>query len=57
MDLKTTYYTIREATEILKVTRMSIYRYIKSGKLEATKTKSGQVLIPEESLRNFMGLN
>ena len=30
-------YTLPEVAEILKVSRKTIYRYIKSGKLKATK--------------------
>jgi putative molybdopterin biosynthesis protein len=37
MDTKQEFYTAEELADILKVNIMTIYRYIKAGKLEAYK--------------------
>jgi len=48
-------YTIQEVADILKVSKKSVYRYIKSGKLEATKI--GQWRIKEEDLNKLINEN
>lgn len=45
-------YTLQEIAEILKVSEKSVYRYIKSGKLKASKI--GQWRIKEEDLNKFI---
>ena len=40
-DLK--LYTIREVEDILKVTQRTLYKYIKEGKLKATKAGTWRV--------------
>ena len=45
-------YTIQQVTEILQVSKKSVYRYIKSGKLKATKI--GQWRIKKEDLDKFI---
>ncbi len=47
------YYTVEEVMEILKVTRATIYNYIKSGKLEGNKV-SRKWLFTEEQIKNFV---
>ncbi|MBT3690153.1 helix-turn-helix domain-containing protein [bacterium] len=45
-------YTLQEVAKILKVSEKSVYRYIKSGKLKATKI--GQWRIKEEDLNKLI---
>ena len=45
-------YTIQEVAEMLKVSKKTIYRYIKCGKLKATKI--GQWRIKEEDLNKLI---
>jgi len=42
------FYTVEEIAKILRVSKMTIFRYIKSGKLKATKI--GQWRIKKEDL-------
>jgi len=46
-------YTPEEAAQLLKVTRRSIYTYLKSGKLEAVKIGNGW-RISQEALEKFL---
>lgn len=46
-------YTLLEVADILKVTRRSIYSYIKSGKLKAVKMGK-YWRVKEEDLRDFL---
>lgn len=46
-------YTTEEAAQLLKVTRRSIYTYLKSGKLEAVKIGNGW-RISQEALEKFL---
>lgn len=46
--------TISEASEICSVTRATIWRWIKSGKLKAAKTAGGHHRIGEKTLYEFM---
>ncbi len=48
-------YTPEEAARILKVTRRSVYGYIKSGRLRAAKVGKGW-RVTEESIRELLGL-
>jgi excisionase family DNA binding protein len=45
-------YTIQEVADILKVSKKSVYRYIKSGKLKAKKI--GQWRIRKSDLEKFI---
>lgn len=45
-------YTIQQIAEILQVSKKSVYRYIKSDKLKATKI--GQWRIKKEDLDKFI---
>ena len=45
-------YTLPEVAEILKVSRKSVYRYIQSGKLKATKV--GQWRIKQSDLDKLL---
>lgn len=45
-------YTLQETADLLKVSTRSVLRYIKSGRLKATKI--GQWRISESSLNEFM---
>ena len=46
-------YTPEETAQLLKVTRRSIYTYLKSGKLEAVKIGNGW-RISQEALEKFL---
>lgn len=46
----TTLVTINEATQILKVTRQTIYLWIKSGKIKPVKIPGGRLRIPADQL-------
>jgi len=48
-----TYLTPLEVAEILKVSRITVYRWIKDGKLKAVKP-GGVVRIRKEDLRKFI---
>ncbi len=50
-DLKT--YTLKEVADILKVTRRSIYNYIKGGKLKAVKI-GREWRVTEDALKEFL---
>lgn len=50
-----TLYTINEASKYLKVSAVSIRRYIKEGKLE-THRVGRQHRISETALKNFLNL-
>lgn len=49
-DLK--MYTVLEVAEILRITRRSVYRHLKSGKLKAVKFGK-EWKISERNLREF----
>lgn len=51
MELK--IYTVDEAAKVLKVSNMTLYRYIKAGKLRAAKFGK-EWRITEENLKNFI---
>lgn len=46
-------YTVEEATEILKVTRRTLYRYIKAGQIKSIKL-GREYRITEEALKDFL---
>lgn len=46
-------YTLDEVDEILKVTRRTLYTYIKTGKLKANKVGRGW-RVPKETLQAFI---
>lgn len=46
-------YTLQEAADLLKVSTRSVLRYIKSGRLKATKI--GQWRVNESALNEFLG--
>lgn len=46
-------YTVEEALEILKVTRRTLYRYIKAGQIKAVRL-GREYRITEEALRDFL---
>lgn len=50
---KDKYLTIEEVAETLRVAYMTVYRWIKAGKLEAIKAGK-QYRISEKSLNNFI---
>ena len=45
-------YTLKEVENFLKVSRRTVYRYIKSGKLKAVKV-NGQWRVPREELERI----
>ena len=47
-------YTLKEVTEILQVSRRTVYNYIKADKLHAFKMGK-YWRVTEESLRDFIG--
>ena len=53
MDKKQEFYTAEELAEILKVNIMTIYRYIKAGKLKAHKIAK-IFRITKENFDNFL---
>lgn len=48
------YYTIKECCDILRKSSRTIYFYIKSGQLEATKPGGKKYLVPETALNEFI---
>lgn len=52
MRLNKEYYKLREVESILGVTQRTLYRYIESGKLQATKP-AGQWVVSREALQLF----
>ena len=46
-------YTLKEVADILKVTRRSIYNYIKEGKLKAVKI-GREWRVTEDALKAFL---
>lgn len=46
-------YTVEEARELLKVTRRTLYRYIKAGQIKTVKL-GREYRITEESMRDFL---
>jgi putative molybdopterin biosynthesis protein len=46
------FYTVEEIAKMLKVSKMTIFRYIKSGKLKAVKI--GQWRIKKEDFEKFI---
>lgn len=46
-------YTMKEVSELLKVTERTLYNYIKSGKFKAKKI-GGKWMITEENLKRFI---
>lgn len=47
------YYSIKEASKMLKVAYLTVYRWIKSGKLEAVKAGK-QYRIEQRKIGNFL---
>lgn len=52
----TKYYTVREASEILRSSYRTVQRYLADGKLSYTKP-AGKILISEQSLIDFIQIN
>ncbi len=50
------YYTIQEIADILKVNYMTVYRWIRAGKLEAYQLQK-QYRIREADFKKFMKAN
>ena len=55
-SMKDKYYSIQEVADRLKVAYMTVYRWIRSGKLKAQKAQK-QYRIPEISLNQFLDGN
>ena len=53
--MKDKYYTIREVAKSLKVVYLTVYRWIRSGKLEAVKAGK-QYRISDRHLSKFLKL-
>lgn len=52
---KITVYTLKEVAEILKVSRQTIYNYLKAGRLKATKIGK-EYRVTKEDLEEFIRL-
>lgn len=52
----TEYYTIKEVAEMLKVVYMTVYRWVKSGKLESYKVGK-KFMIKKSDLDKFIELS
>ena len=55
MELVDRFYSAPEVANILGVTLRSLYRYIRSGKIETFKTAGGRLRFTREAVYNFMG--
>lgn len=49
-------YSLIEVTEILQVTRRTLYTYIKEGKLKAVKV-GREWRVPHSAIREFLGVD
>ncbi len=49
-------YTLAEVAEILKVTRRTVYNYVKGGRLTATKI-GAQWRVTEQALKDFLQMH
>ncbi len=47
-------YTLQEVADYLKVTRQTIYNYVKAGKLKANKIGAQQYRVTEKELQKFI---
>lgn len=52
-EKKMKFYTVVETAELLKITKQTIYKYIKDGKLEAIKLGKN-LIISEEAIQQFI---
>lgn len=52
---KITVYTLKEVAKILKVSRQTIYNYLKAGRLKATKIGK-EYRVTKEDLEEFIRL-
>lgn len=51
-ETKPTYYTVQDVMELFGVKRLTVYRWIDSGKLKAIKTPGGrQWRIPKDAVQ------
>ena len=48
-------YSIDEVIELLQTSRRTIYRYIKTGKLQAVKV-GGRWMVTDQALKDFLNL-
>ena len=49
-------YTLQEVADILRVTRQSIYNYVKNKRLRAVKAGKAYIVLPED-LQAFLDAN
>lgn len=47
-------YTLQEVADYLKVTRQTIYNYVRAGKLKANKIGAQQYRVTEKELQKFI---
>lgn len=52
--LKKDYYTPQEIADLLRVSRFSVWRYIRSGKLKAIKLTERNFRIEKKELERFL---
>lgn len=48
------YYTTAQLMKLFGVTRVTVYRWIDSGKIKAVRTPGGQLRIPKNSADAFL---
>jgi len=48
-------FTTSEVAELLGTTRVSVWRWIKTGKIRAIKLPGGQYRIPREEVEKLLG--
>ena len=50
-------YTISEVAEILRVTRQTVYNWIKSGKIRVVRLPNGFIRITEDELKRILNMD
>lgn len=54
---KKNYLTISEVAQELKVSEITVYRWVKTKKLNAVKLPSGRMRIPREEIEKILGVS
>ncbi len=53
-DTLSTMKTVKEVAELLGVQRLTVYRWIKAGKLRVIRLPSGYIRVPDEELMRIL---